>query len=103
MDGLLPWTICSIVTGGAVTGSGFVFLLCLVLALFLRWVTGVREPPAVVLVAAREIDGYLRRRLFPRAPKAAPEPAHTEPAVAACQFVSGVCISTLSMLLTSSG
>ena len=85
MDGLSPWTICSIVTANAVIGSVFVFLLCLALALFLRWLTGVREPPALVIVAAGLIGGYLRRRLFQRAPKAAPVLAPSEPAVAAAR------------------
>jgi hypothetical protein len=63
MDGLSPWTICSLVAASAVIGSVFVFLLCLVLALLLRWVSWVREPPALVIVAAGGIGEYLRHRL----------------------------------------
>jgi hypothetical protein len=68
IDDLPAWTIWSIVTASAVIGSVLVFLLVLVIALLLRRLTGVREPPALVIVAAREIGGYLRRGLFPRAP-----------------------------------
>ena len=83
MDDLPAWAICSIVAAGTVIGSVFVFLLCLALALLIRWLTGVREPPALVIVAAGEIGGYLRRRLFPRAPRPAPVVAPSEPAVVA--------------------
>jgi hypothetical protein len=83
MDDLPTWAIWSIVTTGAVIGSVFVFLLVLVFALLLRWLTGVREPPALVLVAAGEIGGYLRRGLSRRAPKEALELVHSEPAVVA--------------------
>ena len=54
----------------------------LALALLLRWVTKVREPPALVLVAAGEIGRYLRRWLRWRAPRSAPELVQSEPAVA---------------------
>jgi hypothetical protein len=62
MDGLPTWAICSIVAASAVIGSVSVFLLALVIALLLRSVTWVREPLALVLVAAGEIRGFLRRR-----------------------------------------
>jgi hypothetical protein len=65
-----------------VIGSVFAFLFSLIVALFLRWLTGVREPPALVIVAAGEIANYFRRRLFLRAPPSAPELVHSEPAVA---------------------
>jgi len=83
MDDLPTWTIWSIVTASALIGSGFVFLFALIVALLLRRLTGVREPPALVIVAAGEIGGYLRRRLFPKAPHPAPELVHPGPAVAA--------------------
>jgi hypothetical protein len=83
MDHLPTGAICSIVAASVVIGSVFVFLLVLIFALFLRWLTGVREPPALVIGAAGVIGGYLRRRLFPRAQKAAPVLAHSEPAVVA--------------------
>jgi hypothetical protein len=76
---LPPCAIVSIVAASAVIGWAFVFLLCLVLALLLRWVTGVRESPALVLFAAGEVVGYFRRRLF----RGAPELVHSEPTVAA--------------------
>ena len=68
MDDLSAWAICTIVAAGTIIGSVFVFLLCLALALLIRWLTGAREPPALVIVAARVVGGYLRRGLFPRAP-----------------------------------
>jgi hypothetical protein len=83
MDSLPTWAICSIATAAAVMGSVFVFLLVLVLALLLRWVTGVREPPALVIFAAGEIADYFRRRLFRRAPHPTPELIHSEPAISA--------------------
>jgi hypothetical protein len=82
MDELPTWKICSVVTAIAVIGSVFVFLLCLGLALLLRWVTGVREPPALVIVAARKIGRYLRRRLAWGAVPSAPELVQCEPSVA---------------------
>ena len=48
---------------GVVIGSEFVFLLGLALVPLIRWVSGVREPPVLVLVAAGEIGRYARRRL----------------------------------------
>jgi hypothetical protein len=83
MDDLPTWAICSIVTASVVIGSVFAFLFSLIVALFLRWLTGVREPPALVIVAAREIGRYVRRRLSLRAPPSAPKLVHSEPAVAA--------------------
>jgi len=80
MGDLPTWAISSIGAASAVIGSVFVFLLCLALALLIRWLTGVREPPALVIVAAGVIGGYLRRRLFPRAPHPAPQLVHSGPA-----------------------
>jgi hypothetical protein len=67
----------------AVLGSVFAFLVAWVVAHLIRRVTGVSEPPALVIVAAGVIGGYFRRRLAWGAPKAAPELGHPEPAVAA--------------------
>jgi hypothetical protein len=64
MGDLPTWAISSIVAAGAVIGSVFVFLLVLVFALLLSRLTGVREPPSLVIVAAGEIGGCLRRRFF---------------------------------------
>jgi hypothetical protein len=75
---LPTWEIWVIVVGGSVS----VFLLCVVLALLIRWLTGVREPPALALFVAGEIVGFFRRRLFRRAARPAPEPVHSDPAIA---------------------
>jgi hypothetical protein len=83
MDAPSTWEIWSIVVGGAVIGSIFVLLLCLVLMVLLGWWTGVREPPALVLVAAGKIAGYFRRCLFWRATDPAPELERSQPNVAA--------------------
>jgi len=83
MSSLPTWAAWAIVAACPLLGPVFVFLFALIVALFLRRLTGVREPPALVIVAAGEIGGYLRRRLFPRAPKAAPELVRSEPAVVA--------------------
>jgi hypothetical protein len=68
--------------GGTLIGSVLVFLLCVVLALLLRWLTGVRDPPALALYVAGEIVGYFRRRLF-RGERPIAEPVHSEPAFVA--------------------
>jgi hypothetical protein len=81
MDDLPTWAICSIVTASVVIGSVFAFLFSLIVALFLRWLTGVREPPALVIVAAGEIANYFCRRLFLRAPSSAPKLVHSESGV----------------------
>jgi hypothetical protein len=78
---LPTWEICAITAGTVVIGSVVVFLLCLALALLLQSLTGVREPPAMVIFAAREIVGYIRRRLAWGAPCS--EGLHSEPAVVA--------------------
>jgi hypothetical protein len=83
MGDLPSWEIWAIVVSGTVIGSALVFLLCAVLALLLRWWTGVREPPALALFAAGEIVGYFRRRLARRATDPVTKLAHTEPAIAA--------------------
>jgi hypothetical protein len=78
---LPAWEICAITAATVVIGSVVVFLLCLALALLLQSLTGVREPPAMVIFAAREIAGYIRRRLAWEAP--CPEGVHSEPALVA--------------------
>jgi hypothetical protein len=83
MDDLPTWAICSIVTASVVIGSVFAFLFSLIVALFLRWLTGVREPPALVIVAAGEIANYFRRRLAWGVPRPTPELVQSEPAAIA--------------------
>ena len=88
MADLPTWEIWVIVAGGTVIGSALVFVLCIVLALLLRWMTGVREPPAMVLFAAREFVRYFRRRRRALRPK--PGPVHPKPANIATPAGSGL-------------
>jgi hypothetical protein len=79
---LPTWAICPIVTVSAPIGWVFVFLLCLVLALLIRWLSAVREPPPLVLVATGLTSDSFRRGLFRRAPRPAPELVRSEAAAA---------------------
>ena len=83
MSSLPTWAAWAIVAACPLLGPVFVFLFALIVALFLRRLTGVREPPALVLVAAGEIGGYVRRWLPWGAPHPTPELVRSEPAVVA--------------------
>jgi hypothetical protein len=83
MSSLPTWAAWAIVAACPLLGPVIAFLVVLAVALLDRWITGAREAPELLPVAAGVIGGYFRRRLAWGAPKAAPELGHPEPAVAA--------------------
>jgi hypothetical protein len=69
----------SIVTASALLGPVLAFLVALVVAVLIRFVTGTGEPPPLVLVVAGITGQFLRRKVWPR-PEAATQSGR-EPAL----------------------
>jgi hypothetical protein len=83
MSSLPTWAAWAIVAACPLLGPVIAFLVFSAVVVLDRWVTGAREAPAIVSVAAGVIGGYLRRQPFRRSPRLAPGLAHSDPTVAA--------------------
>jgi hypothetical protein len=85
MSSLPTWAAWAIVAACPLLGPVIAFLVVLAVAVLDSWITGAREAPALVPVAASSIARFLRRKLGSRA-VVAPQrdvPAHDELDVAA--------------------
>ena len=83
MSSLPTWAAWAIVAACPLLGPVIAFLVFLPVVVLDRWITGAREAPALVPVAAGVIAGYFRRRSFRRSRRLAPGLAHSDPTVAA--------------------
>jgi hypothetical protein len=82
MSSLPTWAAWAIVAACPLLGPVIAFLVFLPVVVLDRWITGAREAPALVPVAAGVLREYLRRRLAWGAPHPARELVHSGPAVA---------------------
>jgi hypothetical protein len=83
MSSVPAWAAWAIVAACPLLGPVIAFLMFFAVTVLDRWITGAREAPALVPVAAGVLGEYFRRRLSLRAPSSAPKLVHSEPAVAA--------------------
>jgi hypothetical protein len=83
MSSLPPWAAWAIVAACPLLGPVIAFLMFFAVVVLDRWITGAREAPALVPVAAGVLGGHLRRRLAWGAPDPVPELVHSGSAVAA--------------------
>jgi hypothetical protein len=74
MSSLPTWASWAIVAACPLLGPVIAFLVFLAVAVLDRWITGAREAPALVPVAANTIARFLRRKLSVR-PEVGPQPA----------------------------
>jgi hypothetical protein len=66
MSSLPTWASWAIVAACPLLGPVIAFLVFLAVAVLDRWITGAREAPALVPVAANTIARFLRRKLSVR-------------------------------------
>jgi hypothetical protein len=71
MSSLPTWAAWAIVAACPLLGPVIAFLVVLAVAVLDSWITGAREAPALVPVAASSIARFLRRKL-PLRPEVAP-------------------------------